>query len=212
MEDLKLISQLKALKEIRPRENWVVFTKSKILSTEQIKATNIFSILASRFYIQNSKKLAYVFALLLFVVAGIFSFPGNAPVDNQAVIKKNVVALSNVVNDLAKQGKTDSVINGIKTNALELARNLNANPADPDVMKGVAVSLKTLANISGVDLSLDADIENLYQTVVKNQITDLEKSTLTDEQKVKLAEIKELYNNKKYAEALEKILLINSQK
>jgi hypothetical protein len=200
MEDLDLISQLKALKEIKPRENWVVFTKSKILSSERKESINW----------NLSPRLAYVFALLFFVVVGIFSFPGNAPIDNQAVIKKNVVALSNVVNDLVKQGKTESVINGIKTNALELARNLNANPADPEIMKGAALSLKTLADISGVDLSLDSDIENLYQTVVKNQITDLEKSTLTEDQQKSLVQIKDLFDQGKYADALEKILLINS--
>ena len=84
------------------------------------------------------------------------------------------------------------------------------NPAqDPKTLKEIANSLKTLADVPGTDLSENQDVKDLYQTVTQSQIADLQKTTLTDEQKKTLAEIEDLYAQGKYADALEKILLLN---
>jgi len=210
----QLICQLKSLKEIKPRKEWAILLKSQILvgsapkkivkvRAQQVSISNV---LSSIFF---QRKFAYAFALVLLLAIGFFGFTQHITVDNKAVLSQGVAALRNSVNDLATQGKTEMVINEIKASALELAKNLKAKPADLTVMKEIAVSFKTLADVTGVDLSANPDVESLYQAVVESQIADLEKSTLTDNQNEALEEIKELYNNKKYTEALEKILLIN---
>ena len=66
-----------------------------------------------------------------------------------------------------------------------------------------------MADVPGTDLSENSDVKDLYQTVVQSQIADLEKSTLTDDQANILIEIKSLYDQGKYNDALEKILLIS---
>ena len=67
-------------------------------------------------------------------------------------------------------------------------------------IKNIASSLKTLADVPGTNLTTSPDIENLYQTVVQNQIADLQKTTLTDDQKSALAQAEDLYNQGKYTE------------
>ena len=52
-------------------------------------------------------------------------------------------------------------------------------------------------------------MQDLYKTVVTQQILDLQKTSLTNDQQKILADTVELYNTGKYSDALEKILLIN---
>lgn len=203
----QLIESLRQLKAIKPRKEWAVLLKSQILSGERVKAIipaqkiSFSDILLSVF---APKKLAYVFAVILFLIIGIFGFTRYTSVDNQTVLKQNVAALSNGINDLAKQGKTESVINEIQTRASELARNTKS--ADAAVKKEIAASLKTLADVTGVDLSANPDVNNLYQNVVQQQISDFEKATLTDSQKTALSKAEDLYNQGNYESALDIIL------
>lgn len=232
----QLISQLKELKAIKPRQQWAVLLKSQILSEKEAKmvqpAANagILDILSAIF---APRKLAYAFAVVLFLIVGIFGFarytvPGDllfpvrkiaeqsqAALSGQTALKQNAASLSSRIKDLAqvaKAGKTNSIpsaISEINANASELVKDLKNNP-DPQTVKDIASSLKTLADVTGADFTANPDVENLYQTVVQNQITDLQKETLTDEQQKTLADAEDLYNQGKYTDALEKILTINN--
>jgi len=211
MEDLELIAQLKTLKEIKPRKEWASLLKTNLLEKQEVLVApvqrvsfmNVFS------FVFTSKRLAYSFAVILFVVIGVFGFIQLTPVDEQSVLKQNVVALSSGVDDLVKQGRNETTINEINVRASELAKNISEKMPNPIVMKEVARSFKTLADVTGVDLDTNPDVVNLYQIVVENQIADLEKSTLSESQQKTLDEVKDLYSQEKYAEALEKILLVN---
>jgi hypothetical protein len=179
--------------------------------------------------------LAYAFAVVLFLIVGVFGFanhtvPGDvlfpvkkiaeqsqAALTGQTALKQNVANLNSRINDLsqvAKEGKKDNIpsaISEINTNVSVLAQSLKDNPAqDPQTIKDIAASLKTLASVPGTDLSEFQEIKDLYQMVAQSQIDNLEKTTLTEEQNKALAEIKDLYEQGKYTEALEKILLINN--
>lgn len=235
----KLISQIKLLKEIKPREEWVVLAKSQIfVSPEKQKVIKIpaqkigiLDILSSVFF---QKKLAYSLAAFVFIVLGLVGFAGStvpgdalfpvkkmaeqsqAALSGQTIFKQNVATLTNRINDLAlvtKEGKKSSIssaIDEVSINAKELTKNLKANPVeDSAALKEIAISLKTLADVPGTDLATNQDVKDLYQVVVQNQIDDLKKTTLTDEQKKTLAEAEDLYGQEKYNEALEKLLLIN---
>ena len=114
---------------------------------------------------------------------------------------------------MAKEGRTNNIpsaISEVSVNASQLAKSLKGNLVNnPQTLKDIANSLKTLADVPGTDLSENPDIKDLYQAVVQSQIADLEKTTLTDGQSDTLVEAEDLYNQGKYVDALEKILLIN---
>ena len=233
----QLIESLKQLKEIKPRKEWAILLKSQILADKQIeikvperqaKSIGIMDIFSSLFF---QRKLAYAFAVVLFLIVGVFGFaeytmPGDLLFPMKKIAEQSqasltgqpglVATFNNRINELAqvaKDGRIDnmpSAIDEIKINASELAKNLKDNPAqDPQIFKDIAISLKTLANVPGTDLSENQSVKDLYQAVAQNQIADLEKTTLTEDQKNTLTEIKDLYFQEKYTDALEKILLIN---
>jgi hypothetical protein len=236
----KLIESLKKLKEIKPRKEWAILLKSKILAEQKktgyplgrpVKTVSIMDVFSSVFF---QRKLAYSFAAILFLVVGIFGFaqytvPGDllfpvkklseqskAVLIGQTSLKQDVAALSNRINDLAqvakegRKGSIPSAISEINANVSVLAKSLKDNPVkDQQTLKDIATSLKTLADIPGTDLTANQDVKDLYQAIVQGQIADLEKTTLTDGQKSELLQAEDLYNQGKYTDALEKILLIN---
>ena len=197
----QLISSLSQLKEIKPNKEWAVLLKSKILTEKQAEIkivsqpaqfAGIVEVISSAFF---RKKLVYAFAAFLFIVMGVFGFDKLMP-SEKAPQQTAFLATQNMV----------TIKEQIKTTVKDLTKNLKDNPAqDPQEMR---ILVKTLADIPG-DVVPSQDMKDLYQTVVQNQIADLQKATLTDEQKITLAEIEELYNQGKYMNALEKILLIS---
>lgn len=237
----QLISQVKLLKEIKPRKEWAVLLKSEILAGDQetvkipAQKVGVWDLIGNlNFGFGASRKLAYSFAAFLFVIFGAFGFveytmPGDllfpvkkiaeqsqAALTGQSGLEQGVTILHNRINDLAlvaKEGRKNNIssaINEVKENASYLAKNLGSGSVkNQQTLKEIAVSLKTLANVPGTDLAENPEVVNLYQRVVVNQIVDLEKSTLTNEQKQILEEVKQLYADGQYIDALEKILLIN---
>lgn len=236
----QLIESLKMLKEIKPRQEWAVLLKSQILAEKQVeiqasfqkaKSAGIMDILSTIF---APRKLAYSFAVVLFLIVGIFGFAGytvpgdllfpikkiaeqsQAALTGQTILNQDVASLNSRINDLAqvaKSGRKDNIpsaISEISVNASQLAKSLKSNSVnDPKTIKEIASSLKTLADVPGTDLSQNSDVKDLYQAVVQAQITDLQNTTLTDDQKNTLTQVEDLYSQGKYADALEKILLIN---
>jgi len=232
----QLIEQLGILKEIKPRREWAVLLKFQLLPekrAEVIIPAQKVSFMDALSAILFQRKLAYSFAVALFMIVGVFGFavntvPGDllfpvkkiaeqsqAALSGQTTLRQDVTKLSNRINDLAqaaKYGRVDnipSVISEINNNASELAKNIKNNSVDLATMKEIAVSLKTLANVPGTDLTANPDVKDLYQIIVQSQIADLRKTTLTEDQNNALTEAEELYFQGKYIDALEKILLIN---
>ena len=233
----QLIEQIKTLKDIKPRKEWAVLFKTQLLSEEQVEVkipaqkVGIFDALYSVFF---QRKLAYAFAAVLILIVGVFGFsryamPGDLffPVKNiteqsqaalagQTQLKQEVAIFNSRINDLNKLAQTGkksnmpSAINEVNAKASVLAANLKNNPVkDSNTIKDIANSLKTLADVPGADLTVNSNIEDLYQTVVQSQIADLQKTTLTDDQKKILTSAESLYSQGKYEQALEEILPIN---
>lgn len=239
MNQKDLINSIKQLKEIKPSREWAVLLKSQIVSESAKKPAKIAAEKAGFFNIVPQlflqRKLAYSFAALIFVVIGLAGFaqytvPGDllfpvkklaeqseAALTGKTGLKQSAAALNVRVNELAqvaKQGRKDNIpsaISEVNANISELAKNLKDNSIDdPTTIKEIAQSLKTLADVSGTDLTGNPEVKDLYQVIVEKQIEDLEKTTLTDEQAESLEEIKDLCWQGKFVEALEKILLINN--
>lgn len=239
ISEKQLIKSLKQLKEIKPRKEWAVLLKSEILNPKSetkfverpAKIIGIMDIFSAVFF---QRKMAYSFAALAFVIIGLIGFaqytvPGDllfsvkkiseqseAALIGQAPLLQNVATLNSRINDLAqvakdgRKGNIPSAISEINANVSLLAKTLKNNPTNnPETIKEIASSLKTLASVPGTDLSENPEVKSLYEAVVQSQIVDLKKTTLTDEQKKALIEIEDLYNQGKHADALEKILLID---
>ena len=238
----QLIESLKQMKEIKPRKEWAVLLKSQILTGREIKVQEqpaqfagfVNAVLRLRSGQIFARKFAYAFAVVLFLIVGVFGFaqrtvPGDllfpvkkiseqsqATLTGQTGLKQDVATLNSRINDLvqvAKQGRTDNIpsaISEVNADVSQLVKNLKNNPVkDSQTIKEIASSLKTLADVPGTDLSGNSDVKDLYQTIVQSQLADLQKTTLTDGQEIALTEAEDLYNQGKYADALEKILLIN---
>lgn len=234
----KLIEQLGELKTIKPNKEWVILLKSQILSpTAEVLAEKKSSAKANfaGFFngIFHRKALSAVVSLAVIIV-GVFGFaihtvPGDllfpikkiaeqsqAALTGQTGLSQSMATLNSRINDLAlvaKEGRKDnipSVISEISANASQVVKDLKDNQSkNQQAIKDIANSLRVLADVPGTDLTANQDVKNLYEAVVTNQIEDLDNTTLTDEQQTSLEQIKELYDQGKYTEALEAILLIN---
>jgi len=235
IESLKQLKEIKPRQEWAVLLKSQILAEKQVdmkVPERQARMVGIMDVISSVFF---QRKLAYAFASVLFLVIGVFGFanytvPGDllfpvkkiaeqsqAALSGQTLLKQDVATLNNRINDLAqvaKDGRKDNIpsaISEINANVSQLAKNLKDNPTnDPQTMKAIANSLKVLADVPGTDLTANPAVRDLYQTVVHSQIADLEKTTLTDGQREALAQAEGLYNQGKYTDALEKILLINN--
>ena len=198
----QLIDQIKTLKEIKPRKEWAVLLKSTLLEnkvpgrmTGTVPVQKI-SFMDAAAYIFAPRKLAYSFAVVLFLIVGVFGMIKLLPTDK---VLQQPATLTNQTTAVIKEQ--------INLTVKSISQNLKDNPVqNPQAMKTLA---KTLADMPG-DVASSADVKDLMQIVVENQIADLQKATLSAEQLEVLVEIENLYDKGKYTEALEKILLINN--
>jgi len=236
IEQIEMLKGIKPRKEWATLLKSQILPEQQLQATITAQKVSFLGILSSVF---APKKLVYSLAVILFLVIGVFGFasqtmPGDllfpvrkiteqsqAALTGHTGLKQSVATLNNRINDLAqvaKAGRTDSIpsaISEISADASALVKDLQNNTGpggypNKQTIKDIVVSLKTLADVPGTDLTANQDVKNLYQTVVQSQIADLQEATLTDEQKATLSEVEELYNQAKYVEALEKILLINN--
>ncbi len=204
-----------------------------------VQKTSILDIFSSVFFpfggLRAGRKLAYAFSVILLFVVGVFGFaeytvPGDmlfpmkkiaeqsqAALTGQTKLNQDVATLNSRINDLAqvaKAGRKDNIpsaISEVSANASQLAKSLKDNPVnDPQTLKEIAISLKTLADVQGTDLTATPGISDLYQTLDQNEINDYQKTTLTEDQQNILAEAEDLYSQGKYYEAFEKILTIGN--
>jgi len=233
----QLIESFKQMKEIKPRQEWASLLRAKILvkkpsfakaSEGQANPATFASTFSSVFF---QRKMAYSFAALLFLVIGAVSFskyavPGDllfpikkiaeqsqANLTGQTPLNQDVTALNNRVNELAqvaKEDKTNNIPSAI-SEVTQAVKNLkNSSIKNSQTIKNIASSLKTLADVPGTDLSANSDVKDLYQTVVQNQIADLQKTTLTDDQKNILTQAENLAKEGNYEQALEALLPISN--
>ncbi|MFA6190583.1 MAG: hypothetical protein WC711_03725 [Candidatus Staskawiczbacteria bacterium] len=229
--DKQFIESLKQLKAVKPNQEWASLLKSKILIENTVETKipaqriSFMDIWSSAF---APRKLAYALSAVLLLVAGTFGLvkilpsveapEQTASLNQSVVLSQEVEMLNTKISELAvasREGKIENIapaVIEVETKASKLAKNLKDNPEqDPETIKDIAVSLKTLANVPGTDLSESSDIKDLYKTVVESQINDLKEATLTDGQVEKLLEIESLSEEEKYTEALEEILLISNE-
>jgi hypothetical protein len=208
----QLIGQIKMLKEIKPNQKWASLLKSQILAEAKAEEKIIakpaefagFSNIFSSIFAQ--RKLAYSLAAVLILIVGAFGIARLLPFGT--VSQKSTASLT--VNQIAKLDP--KVVADINSKIKNLTQTLKQNPGQtPQAIQGIAASLKTLSDVPGIDLTANPDAQDLYKTVVADQIIADQKTTLTEAQKKILADTVQLYNTGKYSDALEKILSIDNK-
>jgi hypothetical protein len=156
----QLERQIRKLKEIKPRAEWVILAKSQIFNEttakeaiieNPVRKISFFDIIKA---IKTQRKMAYSVATLSFVIIGLVGFaqnttPGDllfsvkkiteqsqASLIGQTGVRKEIATLNNRINDLAQvamQGKTSnmpSAINEVNIKASALTKTLKETPVE----------------------------------------------------------------------------------
>ena len=214
-----------SLSMARKLENWKI---GKLIENLKFKIENSF------FELKIQKRLAYAFATLALLIAGTFGFAQyTMPGDLLFPIKKIAEqtqqdALQVAYNrsedlvQIVKENKTqnlDSAIYEFKSSMVDAAKKLTqdlAKNSDNDSIKLAIAEVKKIQDNQkqletlGINIGEAKDLDNVLALLVQDQIESLDEATLTDKQQEELSDIKDLYSQEKYSEALEKILLINN--
>jgi len=239
MTEKELIFKLQTLKQIKPRNSWVSSVRANILSSgvvlerEVVKPAYRWSLstIAGIFY---QRKMAYAFAALLFIFAGVvgvvsYQMPRkaaqvavNSPADPvvdtvlESAVKSNVEDFkikSQNLADMAKSGSqnSDVALKEVKAAAANLANELQKNP---ELAKVIALDInnnKTLLDVSGGNNA--GEVVDMYEAIVAPLINDLKERTLTSDQEAELQRIETYFDNGGDAfTALRDILLMNVSK
>jgi len=234
MDEKTLIGKIEILSQIRPRKNWVVLTKKRILGEERTLAglfLDSFRLFQGLFF---QYRLALASLVLLFVLGGTFAFAQKSlPGEPLFVIKKMTektravfvaenerpkvqLELANKrLEDLAKIAETNDVrklapaIDEFQANVSEAAKNLTKAKT---VGKDIILQTQELEkNKEKIEKTLATQIgteelENVYKDLAEQQIKDLENSSLTESQEKILEEAKEYFEAGDYSNSLIKTI------
>lgn len=172
MTEKQLISKIKELRQIKPRENWVFLTKQRILEREAVKQTHTFGldelITGLRFVLGH--KYAFASLVILIVLVGTFGFaqkslPGDSlylvrkmTEKSQAVFsfegnqsKRNLELANKRLDDLTKIAQSNSVknlataINEYKATVSEATKSLiEDSEKDLEKVKEIVLEVRKL--------------------------------------------------------------------
>jgi len=238
MQEKELISKIQALKEIKPNQQWVSSVKTNILGaapaqeTPARKGDYVWTMPGIISLIYGKRKLAYSFAVLLFVALGVYSFTNfyslqqtqvaneNATAsllalqaelqDNMKAFKEKSVNLAEVV----KRDQTEKIDGAIQEAKVAVETLTDSIKKDPNLAKTVASEISNTKTYLSVidDEDLKESSDDLLKTIDEQLIYDLEKATLTPDQQKSVEGIVHLvYEKKQYADGLESILMLNAE-
>lgn len=234
-----IIEKIKTLKQIKPRGEWVVLTKTKILE-EEPKGGELFSAIFGW-------KPLLAGALSLAILIGVFvasqnSLPGDSLypvkkisergrvllVSKEEKPKMNLELANKRLRELTKIAEKDgekvpkklaSAVNEFQASVAEAAKNLTeievSTSSDPVTIKKIVEETKKLeenkakVEALGVEVGAIEALNEAMAQLVAREIEELERRVLTGAQEQTLAEIKQDYDAKDFSQALEKILLLS---
>jgi len=231
MTEKQLIGRIRELRQIKPRKDWVVLTKSQILGEVErervsvsffplwrpaLATVTVFGILFISFGFAQSSlpgDLLYPIKKIAEKSQAVFVSEKELPKYNLEIVNKrldelNEIAQTNQVKKLAP------AISEFQANVSEAAKSL-AKVKGQDVEKIVEETKKLEENKKKVEDVLATKIEteeldNALSQIVEIQIKDLEERTLTERQEEILAEAQNDFEAGNYSQALEKILFLSN--
>lgn len=241
MNEKELISKIRQLKEIKPRESWVVFTKNQILGGYYKKQTFLQEVKEGLGIILRQFQYKPAFAAL--VVFGVFistfglaqgSLPGDALYPLKKLTEKTQAFLSRKdqsqmvfqvansrLDDLTTVAQSNlsknlaPAIKEYKESVSQVAKNLTQNKgkATKEVLAQVQQLEEKKDKIESLGVKIDdgKELDDAISQLVGEEIKDLKTRTLSEGQQQTLSDIKADYEKGSFNQALEKILLINAQ-
>ena len=239
MNEKQLISAIKQLKQIKPRKEWAILVKRQLLNSDKVWNILDFlpSLVFQRKLAYALATLVFiivgVFGFAQYTVPGDLLFSVKRITEQSQTVfmpdqlKYNFEIANKRLQDLTqvvKENRTQNIaaaVSEFKATLSGAAKNLaqNISGSDRNSLKEIAAEVKKLEaskkqlETLGIDLSSSQgtnELENALASLVGAEITDLEKTTLTEDQQKELGEIKKLYDEEKFFEALEGILMINN--
>jgi len=214
MTEQELITKLQSLKQIKPRENWVLFTKNQILNNNSqehtLENTNYLKAFGNMLGIVFGGKFAYSLAVLLFVAFGLYTFVSLQKDNNnsaiallaaEAELKNNLTIMAEKSRNLveaieSEPQKVEQAIEETKTavkNATESVKNATESvKEDPSLMEVVALETirnRTYLNVAGRE-DLKETNEEFYNMTLKALFEYYGEKTITEDQEKELESIK----------------------
>jgi hypothetical protein len=220
----ELIGKIRELRQIKPRKDWVLFTKSQILPQEQPVFTP--------FFIFKPVFAGVLFVFILFGLLGTSqnSLPGDLLYPIKKITEKaRVVFVSETekpkanlelankrleeINQIAQNNEVRKLvpaINEFQASILKVTENLTAlKGAD---IKEIAKETQKLeenkkkAESLGIEVGETEELESAYKILAEREIKNLEQNSLTETQEEVLKEAKEYFEKGDFATALIKIV------
>ena len=217
MEDYQVIQKIKKLQEIKPRKDWVVFSKNEILGPELKEKTPLFA-----WFVLPFRKPALVFSSILIIavaLTGVFFYLN--PQDSQIVsndtevlaslqgletrLKEINLSLNNLKN-MKDQGQALVMTEIVKATAKEGERMVNdfkefKKPLSNEV-------LASLNELEGLSKELTETSGILQKEIFEDYLEFLKQRTLSPEDQDRLQKVEQYYNEGREADALLLITLI----
>jgi hypothetical protein len=235
MTEKQLISQLKKLREVKPNQDWVALTKNQIFEESPASSKVGLSQKLDAFFEELkmgerflfNHKLAFSSALLMVIFVGLFGFAQNSVPGSSLFAIRKITEQGQAVftidktkyefelagkrlNDLNKIAKANNIENLapalIEYN--ETVTKAAERLAEKEDIREVADEVRTLKEKEtevrsyGVELEENVELDAALKEIVEREIV------LLKEKDIDIGEIEDLYNNKEYSEALEKILML----
>lgn len=171
MTEKELIAKIRELRQIKPKREWVVLTKSQILGKE---------ITPERFLIFNFPvwRLAYVSVFVVFILFGMFGFTQNSlPGDLFYPIKKITEKVQVVFVSEEEKPKVSLELTNKRLEELEKIAQTNQvenlAPAVNEFQKNISEAAKNLARIESSD---PKEVKRFIDSVkeIKNKVKKIE--------------------------------------
>jgi len=226
MKEEDFFRKLKKLRQLKPEKEWVFSLKEEILGREK-RGFEIFPFF----------RPIYAFVFFLLLLTGIFqtaqkALPGEtlyplkkltekiefALLPKEEKPKANLELLNKRLAELQKIAKMNEVkklppaLNEFQANVSEVSKSLTKlRKVDKTVLEKtleVEKTKKEVEKVLGTKLE-EKESENPTKIVVKSMIEDLEKRTLSPEEKEIFEKAKEDFAKENYTEALIKILSLS---
>jgi len=230
MTNQDLVKKLQILKDVKPRKDWVILTKSQILGPEIVRdRVSIWTF----FRYRPLYRPVLVTLVTLAVLMGAFSFaqyslPGDILYPIKRVVEKSQAVF---VSEKELPGYNLEIVNKRLEELNKIAETNQVKklaPAMSEFQANVSEAAKNLAKVQKVDKEIVAraqkleetkqkvekvlatkieteELDNVLKQIVEREIKALEEQTLNETQQEVLFQIKEDFEAGNYYQALEEI-------
>ena len=234
----ELISKIEELKGIKPRPEWVILAKAKILGPEYISSETHSARLWGIFGWRSITAMSVSMAVLLGVFIGAQSaLPGgplyslkrmtekgqSAFVSTREKPKANIELASKRLEELGQIAKNNQsrrlapAISEFQANVASLTKDLTAmssTSSDMTAVKGIVQAAKQLeenkrkVEAMGIVVGGTDELDSAIAKLVEREIAQIGANDLTENQQKTLEQAREDLKAGDYSSALEKILLM----